>query len=403
MKKRFSGILLVCASLMVAFLLCEATMRMIGRMRGIDLRLYVKELKSSDRLPETIFTRTPYGISLRPNAQALAVTSDFHVLYTINSHGLRDKEYSYVKPPGVLRVLAFGDSLTFGEGVAYGERFADIPERHFSNVELINFGIPGNSLDHMLLEFVFQGLRYQPDVAILFVHRLLLGRYWAPLIHEGAVDLSSVNPGSFYGGNQTAFMSRSDPFFENEDQGWWRHSYLVSLLRYHVALIVLRRNMRERDKNVIKETIAQEREAVTRNLNGLGSRGENRLEPAGQKQFAPERGGHADQAVAGRGKGMPVSDEGRTRVLLKKFAQICREHKIKLFVVNTAHYGRLDYLKDMASDFVYYDLSDSLNEEAKKYRLTFSIDGHYNRTTHRFISQKIIEMFAVELDVRSSK
>src|SRR5712692_1910776 len=43
-----------------------------------------------------------------------------------NSHGWRDSERSYDKPPGLRRAAAVGDSLTFGMSVEDGERFTDL-------------------------------------------------------------------------------------------------------------------------------------------------------------------------------------------------------------------------------------------------------------------------------------
>src|SRR5258705_13430126 len=39
------------------------------------------------------------------------------VQISINSHGMRDREYDAHEPPGSLRILALGDSWTFGAGL----------------------------------------------------------------------------------------------------------------------------------------------------------------------------------------------------------------------------------------------------------------------------------------------
>ncbi len=70
---------------------------------------------------------------------------------TTNSLGYRDREFSITKPPHGFRVLAIGDSVTFGHGVLAEEAWPKVLERrlaaHFPNrtVDVINTAVPGNS------------------------------------------------------------------------------------------------------------------------------------------------------------------------------------------------------------------------------------------------------------------
>ena len=51
-------------------------------------------------------------------ADNFATTKEWHKKFvTRNSHGLRDKEYSYNKPDEIYRILVLGDSQTFGHGI----------------------------------------------------------------------------------------------------------------------------------------------------------------------------------------------------------------------------------------------------------------------------------------------
>jgi hypothetical protein len=47
----------------------------------------------------------------------------------INSYGLRDYEYLLNKPPGATRILALGDSVTFGFGVNLEDTYTKILEQ----------------------------------------------------------------------------------------------------------------------------------------------------------------------------------------------------------------------------------------------------------------------------------
>jgi lysophospholipase L1-like esterase len=68
----------------------------------------------------------------------------FGVDVEINSRGFRDAEIPAERRPGETRIALLGDSVTFGWGVPYGERFSEILEREWSaggrRVELVNTG-----------------------------------------------------------------------------------------------------------------------------------------------------------------------------------------------------------------------------------------------------------------------
>jgi lysophospholipase L1-like esterase len=90
----------------------------------------------------------------------------------VNGLGLRDRERPIAKPPGVHRIVALGDSFTFGLGVEVEDAVPAQLERVFAangrgDVEVWNVGTPGHSLaDHLgTLEQTVLGLH--PDVVLL--------------------------------------------------------------------------------------------------------------------------------------------------------------------------------------------------------------------------------------------
>lgn len=92
------------------------------------------------------------------------------VEYSINSFGLRDKEYSFKK--NNYRIIALGDSITMGYGVALEDSFTKKLEAiiNFDNkrrVEILNFGVPGynTKMEYMLLKEI--GLEFDSDMVIL--------------------------------------------------------------------------------------------------------------------------------------------------------------------------------------------------------------------------------------------
>lgn len=90
-----------------------------------------------------------------------------------NAHGLRDRP---VEPPrpGELRMLALGESTTFGDGVARDERYTEqlmarLPTLGGRRLRTINAGVPGYTLFQGVAYLRLRGLALEPDaVAIYF-------------------------------------------------------------------------------------------------------------------------------------------------------------------------------------------------------------------------------------------
>ncbi|MBI4125634.1 MAG: hypothetical protein HY609_02345 [Deltaproteobacteria bacterium] len=92
--------------------------------------------------------------------------------FQINRRGFRGGvDYSYEKPPGVLRVLVLGDSFTVGYEVDQDETYAVVLERELKKrgiaAEVINAGVSGFSNAEELVFLEQEGVRYQPDVVVL--------------------------------------------------------------------------------------------------------------------------------------------------------------------------------------------------------------------------------------------
>ena len=84
-KEHGLKILLIFLSIVLTLSALEISFRVIGKLKGIDFRLYMQELKNPDRLPKGIFIGTYNDYILRPDSQFLSTTSDFSVVYSINS------------------------------------------------------------------------------------------------------------------------------------------------------------------------------------------------------------------------------------------------------------------------------------------------------------------------------
>ncbi len=121
------------------------------------------------------------GWSKRPGAVSTRETSEFNVRYEINALGLRDSDTtSYAKPEGTYRVLCLGDSFTLGYTVDERDLFVEQLGRAWRSegrrVDIVNAGTEGWSTDQEVEWFRSEGVKYQPDLVLIFPYENDL--YW---------------------------------------------------------------------------------------------------------------------------------------------------------------------------------------------------------------------------------
>lgn len=117
-----------------------------------------------------------FGVFHIPNAEGwwvnIEAPNEFQTFVRINSKGLRDREYSYGKPPGTLRILVLGDSFADALEVPLEDSFQEVMEARLNEhldrpVEVINGGVWGYGNDQELLFYRLEGRKYQPDLVLL--------------------------------------------------------------------------------------------------------------------------------------------------------------------------------------------------------------------------------------------
>jgi hypothetical protein len=104
--------------------------------------------------------------------------------FRTNSAGLRDDEYSLVKPPGTFRIALLGPSDVMGSGVHDEEVFESLLEARLdslargegSRIEVLNFGFSAWSLPQRVLALRELAAPFAPDLVLLAVnpHELVL-------------------------------------------------------------------------------------------------------------------------------------------------------------------------------------------------------------------------------------
>ena len=363
----------------IGLAIAEAALRILGWAQDLDYRLYLRELKNSRIIPLEIWA-DPEGGDLqnifnrarkryppfRPGAVELATTSDFSVIYRVNSRGLRDGEHAFERPGDGSRFVALGDSFTFGVGVSLGNRFTDVPERQLSNVEIINMGVPGYGLDEAVLAFIAEGHRYRPDGVLVILNRHLVNRHHTGIYAGGVVqvpiDLGAARTPDA-GDPETLYLARSDPFFK---QSPWtvRSSYLLAYATYQWQVWRIQDRLRQEDFRFWKRALRRRR---------------------------PTR-------VA---EDTDPSRRARTIALLETLRDRSAADGVQLIVVNIDNERRYDYVASIPG-VNYHDLSGLLHDRGQTNNLLFRFDRHYNADTHDFIGRRLAEILRAEIDARGS-
>lgn len=88
-------------------------------------------------------------------------------LMRTNSQGFRTRELTPAPPPGVRRVLIYGDSFTEGVGVSDGKRFSDLIEELVPDTEVLNFGVRATGTDQQLLYFRDRPADLEYDLVVI--------------------------------------------------------------------------------------------------------------------------------------------------------------------------------------------------------------------------------------------
>lgn len=186
------GLLIGIGMLEVTYRIYLSWMRPINELKRVEPRV-PREIKQFDE---------NLGWSLKPRSIGTSRRTGQKIEYHINSKGLRDDETSYEKPDGVFRIVALGDSFTFGSGVPIEKHFSTLLERYFKNVEVINMGVGGYGVDQAYLFLKSEGFRYEPDIVLVYEpgyydHRHMHTVRWGKnkprfVLKDGQLNLTNI-------------------------------------------------------------------------------------------------------------------------------------------------------------------------------------------------------------------
>ena len=139
-----------------------------GRMISVG-RPESSELLAKDFLRESDAEDLVY--ELAPNAHTYAFGADVET----NSFGFRDREYARDKPADAVRVVALGDSATFGVKLpaeaVWPERLeAGVALEGGRSFEVLNLGVVGYDILEQVAFFERVGRGFAPDLVIIGLH-----------------------------------------------------------------------------------------------------------------------------------------------------------------------------------------------------------------------------------------
>ena len=109
-----------------------------------------------------------YDPDLGWSQQAGARTVDSGIPFEANAAGFRaDREYSQEAPPGVRRLVAFGDSFTHCDEVSLSDCWTTRLEAGWERSEVLNFGIPASAPDQGWLRYQRDGRPFHPCAVLV--------------------------------------------------------------------------------------------------------------------------------------------------------------------------------------------------------------------------------------------
>jgi lysophospholipase L1-like esterase/tetratricopeptide (TPR) repeat protein len=156
-------LLLALGALIASLLVVEAVLRVLGAGAAPDPSPFPLEAVAGVRftLPDD-----ELGLRLAPDAEILGA-------YRTNARGWRGPQVADARAPGALRLLALGDSTTFGLGVREEQRWTDVLQRLLAlllegrrAVEVVNAGLPSYSSCQNLVQLERELPRLRPDVVV---------------------------------------------------------------------------------------------------------------------------------------------------------------------------------------------------------------------------------------------
>ncbi len=172
LKRAIQNLIVLLGAIIVVLIACEFFVRVYERAPLLPLipSLPTEPPPYPNGLFESSATR---GWELKKNYRGPDLLGTYS---ETNSSGFRDvREYKRAKGESIFRIIVFGDSFTFGAGVAQEKIFTSQLERLLNEgrensgprFEVFNFGIHGYNTVQEKMLLSEKALSYQPDMVII--------------------------------------------------------------------------------------------------------------------------------------------------------------------------------------------------------------------------------------------
>jgi hypothetical protein len=281
-----------------------------------------------------------YGKKLKNNFSCRRITPEFTMHFKTNSLGFRGPEPRFFpyRP-----VLFLGDSFTMGYGVNDGEEFPSLVrtvlEKHYGpdSLAVVNAGI-GNSGNGWWLKFLkAEVMRYKPRLIVL----QFTDNDFQDNMEEGLFGLTQNGELSEY---------RYDL---HRRKGWLAQKLIEAIPGFSYSYCV--------------GLLQQVYMSGFWNYNGLSGSKTNR-----------------DTAISSY-------QQRLTYCILKEILEICKNKNIPVMAINVGVKGKqLDAIGDIWQQYEVPFLNIPYKEQRPD--LYYKTDGHWNKSGHKFVAEKIVEL-----------
>lgn len=114
-------------------------------------------------------------LPLPDSARVYALRPGLGPPFSTNAHGFRGEPVDAAKPAGVRRIVMLGDSITFGNAVAWNQTFSYVLQQILNEragrreFEVLNLGVSGYNTSQEFATLRELGLVFSPDLIVLNV------------------------------------------------------------------------------------------------------------------------------------------------------------------------------------------------------------------------------------------